>query len=661
MSEYIVLLSKLAGHLSLVWLIGGVVFLWLSGPADDPVIREWRRRTTGWFAPAAAVLPLALLLGLLAQAALVSQLSIAELVTTTQQLERFSFGTWVGRLSLFRIALTIPLLCAAIILGRARGNAAQKTSGAFVLVLAALVSALGPMGGHTAGSEDASWLTPQHIAHVLLISVWLGGLPAWIGLVITTGSAPDIGRCAYASAALLRFSRLAMACMLAIIASGAVLAFDFVDSQGSLLGTAYGLLICGKLLLLLGVLAIANHARASLLPGMKNLADAGNFYPRAARWVGFELLLAAVMLGLGGVLSQTTPAVHDQPYWWLPFRFSIDATWPVEPAPLIVSIGAAVALLCALALAFYHRRLAMPANAMISAAGVACVAMALWYLSVPAFPGTYWRSQVPYLTVSIAKGMSQFGPNCASCHGAGGLGDGVEAKILPRPPADLSAPHTALHTGGDMFWWLTHGIPQSGMPGLADALSEQDRWDMINFLRAFSQGFEARILTPKIAPLQPWLGAPNFYYESSAGLPRALKDFRGLANVLLVFATADDGQSIGRLERLRDTKGLEIVLISRDEFPGLAAGITQIRAAAEEIHQTYELLSRTISNRGDTKRIGMDRKHMEFLIDRFGYIRARWIAGEDAVGWRDTELLRAQALQLSAEPQILPPPDDHIH
>ena len=34
--------------------------------------------------------------------------------------------------------------------------------------------------------------------------------------------------------------------------------------------------------------------------------------------------------------------------------------------------------------------------------GVGCVGTALWQLSVPAFPDTYRRSTVPYLTVSIA-------------------------------------------------------------------------------------------------------------------------------------------------------------------------------------------------------------------------------------------------------------------
>jgi hypothetical protein len=55
--------------------------------------------------------------------------------------------------------------------------------------------------------------------------------------------------------------------------------------------------------------------------------------------------------------------------------------------------------------------------------------------------------------------------HCAICHGAGGHGDGPGAAGLLRDPADLTAKHTADHTAGDLFWWLTHGIRGTPMPG----------------------------------------------------------------------------------------------------------------------------------------------------------------------------------------------------
>lgn len=76
---------------------------------------------------------------------------------------------------------------------------------------------------------------------------------------------------------------------------------------------------------------------------------------------------------------------------------------------------------------------------------------------------------------------------------------------------------------------------------------------------------------------------------------------------------------------------------------------------------TYQLLSRTLADRGDADRTGMDWRHAEFLIDRFGYIRARWIPQEAHAGWTDIDLLLRQVALLQQEPELKPPPDLHLH
>jgi putative copper resistance protein D len=292
--------------------------------------------------------------------------------------------------------------------------------------------------------------------------------------------------------------------------------------------------------------------------------------------------------------------------------------------------------------------------------------VALWWLSVPAYPDTYRRSTVPYLTVSIFEGKRHFERQCTACHGKGGLGDGPAAKGLPKQPANLSEPHTALHTAGDMYWWLEHGIERSGMPGFADVLSDEDRWDVINFLRAFSQGFQARVLSPSIAFERPWLGAPDFYLDSDDTV-RELRDFRERSNVLLVFPDLGRELSVARLRELtRDldrtrANGLVVLVISNILDAEISGSATIVRNGADEIRESYELLSRTVVNRGDGRSVDMKRSHMEFLIDRFGYIRGRWIADEETNGWSPTDRLLKQVDKLNAEPQLLPPPDDHVH
>ena len=234
-------------------------------------------------------------------------------------------------------------------------------------------------------------------------------------------------------------------------------------------------------------------------------------------------------------------------------------------------------------------------------------------------------------------------------------------------PANLTEPHTALHTAGDMFWWLTHGFPQSGMPAFSAELTEQDRWDAVNFLRAFSEGFQARILTPAIVAEKPWLGAPNFYFEGEGGEPLELKNFRERVNVLLVFPPppAEGGvERIRELARMKDSlhaSRVEVLVVSDDSGLPDDKGLIRTRSNVQEIRRTYELLSRTIANRGDGNSLGMPRRRMEFLIDRFGYIRARWVPEDEPEGWQSLERVREQAERLNREPRIKPPPDDHVH
>ena len=52
--------------------------------------------------------------------------------------------------------------------------------------------------------------------------------------------------------------------------------------------------------------------------------------------------------------------------------------------------------------------------------------------------------------------------------------------------------------------------------------------------------------------------------------------------------------------------------------------------------------------------------HMEFLIDRQGYVRARWIP-RDGPGWDNLEKLWRDIDRLNQEKPSAPAPDDHVH
>ncbi|MGO8844770.1 MAG: hypothetical protein ACLQFI_05430, partial [Methylocella sp.] len=77
----------------------------------------------------------------------------------------------------------------------------------------------------------------------------------------------------------------------------------------------------------------------------------------------------------------------------------------------------------------------------------------------------------------------------------------------------------------------------------------------------------------------------------------------------------------------------------------------------EDIAATYGLFTRSFHNRQQTV-VRVADVHAEFLIDRSGYIRARWLPEEDN-SWSDPAFIETQLEMLSREPLAPPPPDVH--
>jgi mono/diheme cytochrome c family protein len=75
--------------------------------------------------------------------------------------------------------------------------------------------------------------------------------------------------------------------------------------------------------------------------------------------------------------------------------------------------------------------------------------------------------------------------NCASCHGAGGKGDGPAAAALPPPkPADWTSARVQSQTDGELFWKITNG--RGAMPPWKH-LPEKERWSIVNYIRTLKK------------------------------------------------------------------------------------------------------------------------------------------------------------------------------
>lgn len=90
---------------------------------------------------------------------------------------------------------------------------------------------------------------------------------------------------------------------------------------------------------------------------------------------------------------------------------------------------------------------------------------------------------MPHEPKSISRGAAIWATTCAACHGPEGRGDGPVTARLPKKPKDLTriAPPPIFPDGVLAYRIATGGVV---MPAWAGVLSEQDIWDLVNFIRA---------------------------------------------------------------------------------------------------------------------------------------------------------------------------------
>jgi mono/diheme cytochrome c family protein len=74
--------------------------------------------------------------------------------------------------------------------------------------------------------------------------------------------------------------------------------------------------------------------------------------------------------------------------------------------------------------------------------------------------------------------------NCASCHGAGGKGDGAAAAALNPKPADWTSSRVQDESDGELFWKISTG--RGAMPPWKH-LAENERWSVIQYIRSLKK------------------------------------------------------------------------------------------------------------------------------------------------------------------------------
>ncbi|MGR3176992.1 MAG: c-type cytochrome [Candidatus Anammoxibacter sp.] len=103
----------------------------------------------------------------------------------------------------------------------------------------------------------------------------------------------------------------------------------------------------------------------------------------------------------------------------------------------------------------------------------------------------------------INRGQLLFNRQCASCHGEGGMGDGLGAYLLRPHPRDFSLAKfrlvsTVNHipSDDDLFKTITNGMPGTAMPPW-EHLSKEDRTVLVHYVRHLAKEGKVKRLMAK--------------------------------------------------------------------------------------------------------------------------------------------------------------------
>jgi mono/diheme cytochrome c family protein len=90
--------------------------------------------------------------------------------------------------------------------------------------------------------------------------------------------------------------------------------------------------------------------------------------------------------------------------------------------------------------------------------------------------------------VALEQGRVYYAQLCMSCHGARGDGAGEWAyRVAPRP-ADLTRGRTRQRSDAQLYEIISEGLPGTAMTGWERQLSQEQRRQLVAYVRHLSQG-----------------------------------------------------------------------------------------------------------------------------------------------------------------------------
>ena len=270
--EFLLVLLRALSYAGLTLCVGGIIFLVTVVPErqspEAGIVHRWSRR--------AAVL--------LAASEFI-RLSLTAIILVQSESLPLSVAIGAGCFAWGSVTIAAALFTAVLL----------RPSSAFLPLLAggAAIVAAASMTSHAAARiEERALPLILTFLHCSGVAAWLGGLMCL--LLTVRGTHP-----ARAQEIVRRFSMLAVAAVILLATSGIGLAAIYVDGPGALYGTAYGYMLCTKVALFAGALALGACNRrlvARLTSATSGLLRRLRCFSEAEVGIGIAILLAAASL-----------------------------------------------------------------------------------------------------------------------------------------------------------------------------------------------------------------------------------------------------------------------------------------------------------------------------------------------------------------------------
>jgi putative copper resistance protein D len=516
-----------------------------------------------------------------------------------------------GNVWLARLGMAI-LLAALLVTSRHKEARQLPPQHAISVLLAAcMLGSLAWVGhsGTSAGTEGNVHLGVD-VIHLCAAGAWLGGLLPLALLFHFARTTADETWIGVARDAARRFSILGLASVGTLIATGLANAWFLAGNVPSLVGTPYGRLLVLKIALFAAMVAVAAINRLRLTPRLFDMSPTTS--DRSSRTLRqlqrntlVELVLGLFVLLIVGALGTISPAVHVQPWWPLPFRFATEMfDHPTYGPKIIVMLSVSLVGIILICGGLLLRRLRWPLIA-LGVLGMGFLPQSVGLLTVEAFPTTFYASPTGYSVRSIARGKDLFSVYCAVCHQRKGDAE-IPVGGETRPTSDLTSDHIFDHRDGDLFWWIANG--KNGMPGFADLIDEEERWNLIDFVRSNADAAHVK----RYGADDPLLSVPvpDFSCEVPDGSTISIAQLRGRI-IYLMFAQPRSADRVRQMATLELGSDVAKIMVALGSAMTEDVSVCVVRdAAAENVFAMYR--------DGDVAHLD----GTELIVDAAGLLRA---------------------------------------